>query len=522
MAKKCCSKEGQRMPESIDVDVVVVGYGPVGMASAVLLGRAGHSVIALERYPSLFNLPRAGIFDDEIMRTFAKMGIAETLLPKIRAQDRYEWRNGTGDLLIEHSFSLKGRSGWAEWYQMFQPDLEQTLDAAVQATGNVEVRFNSTVVGYSQDADGVTVELVDGSTVRARYVIAADGGNGFSRTALGSSFHDYGFSEPWMPCDFELTSDVDVPKALQICDPAQPRSVISLGPRHHRFAFLLKSEEDFKDESDPEKVWARVASYITPEQAKLVRVATYEFRSLVADKWRNGKILLAGDAAHQMPPFLGQGMCSGVRDAQNLAFRLDLILSGRAGDSLLDGYQTEREPQVTAVLLKGIELGRIQTTRDTVVAAERDQRLLADRAAHRKPEKMRFPGIGPGLVGAGAAAGSLFPQGDVFINNHQDRFDTVLGFGLTVLGGPNAPRLSTATKAHAQKLAEIVVELTPEADVQNVYSNWFQTADAGFALVRPDFYVYGTASDEAGLILLLEQFEEQLLDSRMNAPQYSA
>lgn len=507
------------MSENFDVDVVVVGYGPVGMASAALLGRAGHSVIALERYPSLFNLPRAGIFDDEIMRTFAKMGIAETLLPKIRAQDSYEWRNGDDELLIQHSFALRGRSGWAEWYQMFQPDLEQALDGAVKASRNVEVRFNSTVVGYSQDSDGVTVELADGETVRARYVIAADGGNGFSRKAVGSEFHDYGFSEPWMPCDFELTSDVDVPKALQICDPAQPRSVISLGPRHQRFAFLLKSETDFEEERDPEKIWARVADYIKPDQAKLVRVATYVFRSLVADKWRNGKILLAGDAAHQMPPFLGQGMCSGVRDAQSLAFRLDLILSGRAGDGILEGYQTEREPQVTAVLLKGVELGRIQTTRDPAVAAERDKKLLADRAAARKPEKMRFPGIGPGLLGTGSAAGSLFPQGDVFINNHQDRFDTVVGFGLTVLGGPDAPRLSSMAKARAKDLADIVVELTPEADVQNIYSDWFHANNAGFVVVRPDFYVYGTASDEADLLRLLDHFEQQLLDSRADAPQ---
>ncbi|MFE4545688.1 bifunctional 3-(3-hydroxy-phenyl)propionate/3-hydroxycinnamic acid hydroxylase, partial [Arthrobacter sp. NPDC056727] len=496
------------MSEIFDADVVVVGYGPVGMTTAALLGRAGHSVIALERYPSLFNLPRAGIFDDEIMRTLAKLDIAPALIRKIRAQEGYEWRNGDGELLIEHSFALRGRSGWAEWYQFYQPDLEQALDKAVRDSGNVEVRFNTTVTGYDQDDEGVSVSLADGTSVRARYVVAADGGNGFSRGALNAEYHDYGFSEPWMPCDFEITADVDLPHALQICDPKQPRSVISLGPKHQRFAFLLKSEEDFEQERSHEKVWARVSSYINPEQAKLVRVATYVFRSLVVDKWRHGKIMLAGDAAHQMPPFLGQGMCSGVRDAQSLAFRLDLILTGRAGDGILDGYQTEREPQVTAVLLKGIELGRIQTTRDLAVAQERDRRLLADRAAKRKPEKMRFPGIGPGLIADQEAAGSLFPQGDVFINGHKDRFDTVLGFGLTILSGPEAPRLSSEAKARARQTADIVAELTPEADAQGIYTDWFREHNAQFVIVRPDFYVYGTATDETGLLALIEQFEQ--------------
>jgi 2-polyprenyl-6-methoxyphenol hydroxylase-like FAD-dependent oxidoreductase len=498
-------------------DVAVVGYGPVGMACAALLGRAGHSVVVLERYATLYNLPRAAIFDDETMRTFAKLDVTPRLLPKIHASPSYEWRNAEGELLIEHEFSLRGRSAWAEWYEMYQPDLEEALDRSARSSGNVDVRFESTVDRYDQNADGVTLHLSDGRSVEAAYVIAADGGNGRTRDLLGVTLTDYGFSEPWMVCDFELTADVDIPRAMQVCDPAQPVSVISLGPRHHRFSFMLDAEEDFESERAPEKVWARVSRWLQPDQAELIRVATYVFRSLMADRWRHGRIVLAGDSAHQMPPFLGQGMCSGIRDAQNLAFRLDLILRRQAGDDLLDGYQSEREPQVTAVIHRGIELGRVQTMRDPVAAAERDRKLIADRKARRRPERIRFPGIGPGLVGRGSSAGELSPQGDVTADGVRGRFDEVFGYGLVVIGAPDASPLTEAALAACRGTVDAVVQFAVEADdVEGVYGRWFDETGAKFAVVRPDFYVYGTAHDEFGLVALLDEFTGQLRASASN------
>ena len=199
------------------------------------------------------------------------------------------------------------------------------------------------------------------AVVRARYAVGCDGGNSFTRQALAIGQHDYGFAEPWLVCDFRLTRPVDLPAAMQVCDPRQPQSVISLGPVITGSASCWTRPRTSQYAAPPEQIWQRVAGYLTPADAELIRVATYTFRSLVADRWRAGRVLLAGDAAHEMPPFLGQGMCSGIRDAQNLAFKLDLILAGRAGDELLDTYQAEREPHVRAVIEKGIELGRIQT-----------------------------------------------------------------------------------------------------------------------------------------------------------------
>ncbi|MFE4756785.1 bifunctional 3-(3-hydroxy-phenyl)propionate/3-hydroxycinnamic acid hydroxylase [Streptomyces mirabilis] len=481
------------------VDVAVVGFGPVGMATAALLGQAGHSVLVLERYEGLYNLPRAAIFDDETMRTLAKLGLADALLPKLRVQHSYEWRNGSGDLLIEQGYAETGRSGWAEWYSMYQPDLEEALDRFCQSSPTVQVRHSSPVTAVRQDADGVTLTVGDGEEVRARYVVACDGGNSFVRAALETGQQDFGFSEPWMVCDFRFRRPTAVPPALQLGDPAGPTSIISLGPDHHRFSFMLDSAEAFDTESAPDKVWGRVARYLTPEDADLIRVATYTFRSLVADSWRIGRVLLAGDAAHQMPPFLGQGMCSGIRDAQNIAFKLDLVLDGRAGDELLDTYQTEREPHVRAVIDKGIELGRTQTMRDPELAAARDARLIARRVANDAPEKVRFPGLGPGLLHAGGGALSI--QGVVADDRRKGRLDQVVGAGFHLL---IRPALLPAVEPYLKALREAGVAVAAPAetggtlplvhDVNGTYGAWFDELNADAVVERPDFYIYGTAS----------------------------
>lgn len=498
-------------------DVAVVGYGPVGIAMATLLGRSGHRVVVLERYAGLYNLPRAAIFDDETMRTFAKLGIAEELLPKLHVQRNYEWRNGAGELLIEHDFAAVGQSGWAEWYMMYQPDLENAINRACLATGNVDVRYNCLVTSYEQLSDGVHV-LTEGADVVADYVVATDGGNSTTRRWLGIDQDDLGFSEPWMVCDFRLTGPTNLPMARQVCDPAQPTSIISLGPDHHRFSFMLESEAAFTTESRPELVWGRVAQYLSPANAELIRVATYTFRSLVAHNWRRDRILLAGDAAHQMPPFLGQGMCSGIRDAQNLAFKLDLILTGRAAQSLLDSYQVEREPHVRAVIAKGIELGRLQTLRDPEAAAARDRTLLAAHQAKADPEKIRFPGIGPGFVARhdSAGRGQLFPQGLVESGGVRGRFDEVLGYGMfLLLSEEAAATLDPETLRRASRLLDGVYRILPESaaaadatavvDAEGVYASWLAEHRSSAVIVRPDFYVYGSAASQAELDLLLAE-----------------
>lgn len=495
------------MTTRAEYDVAVIGYGPVGMVTAALLGRSGHRVVVLERYATLYNRPRAAIFDDETMRTFDRLGIANSLEPKMHRQTSYEWRNGSGELLIEHSFAEIGRQGWAEWYMMYQPDLEDALDACVRLLPNVTVRMNTPVTGIEQASDQVALTLSNGAApVTATYVVACDGGNSFTREFLDIGQEDYGFSEPWMVCDFRLTGGAAPPKARQVCDPVQPISVIALGHEHHRFSFMLDSEESFATESDPESVWRRVAAYLTPDQAELIRAATYTFRSLVAQRWRIERVLLAGDAAHQMPPFLGQGMCSGIRDAQNIAFKLDAVLAGIDSD-ILDTYQSEREPHVRAVIEKGIELGRIQTVRDPKLAAERDARLLAQRAEMHVPEKLRFPGLGPGLRTDTPQAGHLMPQGMVAAEQRKGRFDEIVGTGFVLL--VDERHGNSAPPPHADlRVVTLGVDIDDTDD--GTYTSWFDEHSCAAVLWRPDFYIYGTASTAAEISALVNALESAL------------
>jgi 2-polyprenyl-6-methoxyphenol hydroxylase-like FAD-dependent oxidoreductase len=507
----------------LDADVAVVGYGPVGMVVAALLGRRGHRVVVLERYPRLYNLPRAGVFDDETMRTFAALGIAEQLLPNITAPQRYWFQNSAGERLMEFDLAEVGRSGWAEMNGFYQPNLDDALDRLCRNLPQVDVRLSARVTGLMQTNASVvlTVSGPEGTsdTVTAGYIVACDGGNSFVRQHLGVDQDDYGFGEAWMVCDFKLNTPVELPM-MQVCDPMQPTAVVPIGRDYQRISFMLGSEHDFDKESQRERVWHRAARFLRRDDAELIRVATYTFRSLVARSWRVGRVLLAGDAAHQMPPFLGQGMCSGIRDAQNLAFKLDLALHGRDPD-LLDTYQQERDPHVRAVIERGIELGRVQTVRDPVAAAERDQRLIAQRAQNQQPAQIRLPGLNEGFLAthSGSGRGELSVQGFVDDGARRARLDSIVGNGFQLLvTAALMPELERGGAAAALRAAGVrVVGLASQpgtdvalVDMDGTYRRWFAELGCVAIAVRPDFYVYGTAVDATSARALADELVDAL------------
>ncbi|MGV1048140.1 MAG: bifunctional 3-(3-hydroxy-phenyl)propionate/3-hydroxycinnamic acid hydroxylase [Solirubrobacterales bacterium] len=513
-------------------DVAIVGYGPTGMTLAALLGRRGHNVAVLERYPGLYNLPRAACFDDEIMRTFQKLDLVEEVLPGAVAQHDYDWVNADGETLVEISYDDPAPGGWAQLYMMYQPHVETVLDRLCRSLETVEVRQGVTVDALEADEDGVTLRgggRGGGAVeVRARFAVGADGGTGFVRPALGIGNSDYGFEENWLVCDFERRRELDwVPTFRQVCDPAQPIAIVRIGPMHQRFSFMLEPDEDPERATDPDRVWRRVAEYVTPADADLIRVANYVFRSRVADRWRAGRVLLAGDAAHEMPPFLAQGMCSGMRDAHNLAWKLDLVLAGLTGEDLLDSYQPEREPHVRFITEKAIELGRVQTLRDPEMARERDRRMLAARRQNRAPEKLRYPALAGGALTAGVGAphgGEFFVQGRVRSGWREGLFDDVVGQGPCALArgeeiealdadarerwralGGRLARLAGGGEAGVESDEVAVVE-----DLDGTYGAWFDAHDCEAAVVRPDWYLFGTAADGAGLASLLAAVEAAL------------
>lgn len=488
---------------AVDADVAVVGCGPVGLTLAALLGRAGHSVVVLERHPGLYGLPRAASLDGETMRTLQGLGLVDELAPNMRAQDAYEWRNGTGDLLIRQEFRDVGASGWADLYLFHQPSLEQALHSLCASLPNVDIRLGAEVTGLAQDRDRVTLELADGASLGARYAVGCDGGNSFVRGALGIDQDDLGFSEPWLVYDFALrrpAAELGLPSMLQIGDPEEPTTIITTAAGHQRFCYLLDEDDDFERARAADRVWSRVGRHLSRDDADIVRTATYTFQSLVARQWRVGRVLLAGDAAHQMPPFLGQGLCSGIRDVRNIAFKADLVLRGVQGPEVLDTYQSEREPHVRGVTATSMRLGRQHTLRDPVLARERDATLMARRAALQEPERIRLPDLGPGLLAFGG--GRLSVQGRVSDGRLTGLLDEVVGGGFRLLVVEQALlQLGPALLASLGELGVTVVGLGASAagavlaDLDGTHRRWLSDIGATAAAVRPDNYVYAAGPD---------------------------
>ncbi len=498
-----------------DYDIALVGYGPTGMTLAALLGQLGHSVVVLERYTGLYNLPRAACFDDQTMRLFQRLGLVDEISAGIVPQDNYRWVNAAGETLVDLRYADRAPGGWAAMYMMFQPEIETALDRHDKSLPGVDIHQGVTITEIEQDEETVTL----GGTgpggekvmVRARYAVGSDGGGSFLRRTLAPEVDDYGFQENWLVCDFHMRRTVpDLPMFQQICDPAQPISIVRIGPHHHRFSFMMNPGESAEVVTAPSTVWARVEQFLSHDDAELIRAVTYMFRSRIARTWRHGRVFLAGDAAHEMPPFLGQGMCSGMRDSHNLAWKLDLVLRGLADDALLDTYQAEREPHVRFITEKAIELGRVQTLRDPVKAAIRDERMLAQRRAQEAPAKVSLPGLTAGCIAGG---GAYFPQGRVRSHGIDGRFDDIVGSGWCIVASdPALLRNLTDDQRRAWqgiggRMAVVTSTSSDNAleDIDGVYAAWFATHLCSATVVRPDWYSYGTARDQDELTRLLDQ-----------------
>jgi 2-polyprenyl-6-methoxyphenol hydroxylase-like FAD-dependent oxidoreductase len=519
----------------LDADVAIVGYGPVGQALAALLGRTGHRVLVLERFNEIYRLPRAVHIDHEIMRLLQSLGLAEALAEEMVPVRDYHWFGADGELLLRFDVHGPAVSGWESDYMFFQPELEAALDRLGCAQPGVTVERGWVAEALTdRDADvGLSVRRVreedagrlartgDVRTVCARWVVGADGANSLVREASGISRRDLGFQERWLVVDAE-PHDMDLlahlPIASQRCDPARPTTVVQSGPRHRRWEFMLLPGEQPSDFEDPDRVWSLLEPWYRAQDGPLTRSTVYEFRSMLANQMRKGRVLLIGDAAHLTPPFLGQGLCSGLRDAANLAWKLDLVLRGIASEELLDTVDAERQPQNEAVIRLAIELGRVLCQLDSQAAAERDATL---RQAGPPPPLELAP-LTDGVLhrpasGSDPLAGRLGVQGTVARAGREGRFDDVVGrgFQLIVADGDPLEELSSEHRVLMNMLDMTVASLdvrAPQAlrDADGRLTAWLSQHATHAVLVRPDFYVFGSASSPEQLPALLDDLRSQL------------
>lgn len=490
----------------LDADVAIVGYGPVGATLAILLAQTGRRVVVVERRPGPYALPRAVHVDHEAARIIQSCGVGDDFRAVSEPAPVYEWRNGAGQTLLRIGRVGDGGSGWPESSMFHQPHLEALLDRRAASLPGIEVRRGAEVVGLHPDAGSVAVELADGSEVGARYVVGCDGANSTVRTLAGLPVEDLGFVFDWLIVDVILdTPRVFDPVNLQVCDPSRPTTAVSGGPGRRRWEWMRLPDETVEELDTEQRAWQLLAPWdVHPGNARIERHALYTFGAQYVSKWRDGSVFVAGDAAHLMPPFAGQGLCSGLRDAANLAWKLELVLSGAADASVLDTYGQERLPSTQQAIDFSVDLGGIICVADPAEAEARDAAMVGS-VGDEPVEAPPPPGIDAGVVRPGSPhAGTLFIQG----SDRGRQFDDVHGPGWRLfVAGSGAALVDPAVRSWFESIGGLVVAVRSE---DPAYGRWLADHGLAAALERPDFRLFGTASGAGEVTSLVADLRSSL------------
>jgi 3-(3-hydroxy-phenyl)propionate hydroxylase len=470
------------------VDVLVAGGGPVGVTTALLLAERGFTVRVLERATEIYDLPRAIVMDDEIQRVFQDVGLSEELSAITTPLAGAEFVDTAGKRIVGLDLPLDGDwpLGHHPTVTYYQHELETFLRASAKRAG-AELRLGVEVGTVTTTDDGVAAECrgPDGTVTveTASRLVAADGASSRIRKQLGIAFVDQGFDQDWLVLDVRLTRpDVELPPLVQqICDPERPTTFVVGHGDYRRWEFQLQPGETREEMVEPERVWELLRPWLTPADAELVRAVVYRFHATVAERMSEGRVLLAGDAAHQMPPFLGQGLCSGIRDAANLAWKLDLVRSGLAGAGLLDTYGAERLPHAAGVVAHAVDTGRLI---DQLAGRAAPEAGIESGYGGGRP----FPRLEHGVVhGDHPAVGRQVPQPVV----DGVRLDDLLGPLFAIVVDDEETVAGAAVRW--EHLARTVV--VPAGTMPLVLP------PGGAVVVRPDRYVAAVAHDADELVV---------------------
>ena len=490
------------------VDVVVVGAGPVGCALSLLLGARSRSVLLVERHSGPYPLPRAVHFDDETARILQACGLGEDLPALSEPATTYEWSNGEGVPLLRFETPAQGRQGWPSANMFNQPDLEARLFDRIAATEGLSLLWGHAAVDAGQygEEDGAWVEIepTDGGTrqrVEASYVVGCDGANSTVRDLLGVTFDDRGFFYDWLVVDVALHEPrVFDPPNLQVCDPRRPTTVVSGGPGRRRWEFMCLPGESLETLDEEAAAWRFLEPWdVRPDNATMVRHAGYRFRARWATRWHEGRIFVAGDAVHQTPPFAGQGMCAGMRDAANLAWKLDYALGHPGAAAILETYDTERIPQAAAVIEVATDLGRIICIPDEEEARSRDEQMAPLVPPGGSTAAPPMPSISGGFLTDSLLAGELFIQATVRAGGVEGLLDDVIGAGWHLVTRSHRTQLDGELATWFDSVGGRSVAIgTAVEDIEGRYRQWFAEHAVAAVLERPDFVIYGTAANRPG------------------------
>ena len=504
------------------VPVVIVGAGPVGVIAATFLAQFGVECLVLDRWANVYPQPRAVHLDDEIFRIVARLGIAEQFAAISRPARGLQLRDPNLRVLAEFRRERPQTSNGYPQANMFdQPELESLLRSNLQHYPHAVLRGDSEVTDVVQLGAGrVQVTFVDRASgqehrVEASYLLGCDGANSAVRAAIGASMRDLKFDQRWLVVDVATDADLGQWDGVhQVCDPRRAGTYMRIGPRRYRWEFRLLPDETVDDFGSVADLYPLIQPWvegIAPAHLRLVRVTEYTFRAAIADRWRRDNIFLLGDAAHLTPPFIGQGLCAGIRDAMNLSWKLAGVVNGWLPESVLDSYEQERKPHARYMIRFALAVGRVMTAGGE--AGNVLRRVVA-------PRLHLIPGVRDKVVDSTTPAltdsalvvrngrrrglaGRLCPN--PFLENGK-RLDDLVGPRFAVI--TPAPLSREQRDALAIRGA-VAVAVEPGSEL----AHWLERGHASAAVIRPDGAVMYAGRDVPDVCCHVPGFASRLADA---------
>jgi 2-polyprenyl-6-methoxyphenol hydroxylase-like FAD-dependent oxidoreductase len=489
------------------VPVVIVGAGPTGMTAATLLAQYGLDCLVLDRWPGVYPQPRAVHLDDEIYRVIARLGIADEFAAISRPTLGLRLLDNRFQVLTEFNRDAsRSLNGFPQANMFDQPELEALLRANLKRYPNAQLRGDAEVTGLADSGKCVRVTFTDRSDGRvhqvdADYLLGCDGANSMVRAKIGSAMRDLNFEQRWLVVDVAGTADLHQWEGVhQVCDPVRAGTYMRIGPARYRWEFQLLTGESADDLGTLDALRPLIAPWIADianSELTLLRVTEYTFRAQIADRWRRGNIFILGDAAHLTPPFIGQGMGAGVRDAANLAWKIAGVHDGTLAAHVLDSYQQERKPHTRHMIRLALGVGQAMTGGGRVGNVARRVVLPRLRLIPGLRDKV-VDSTTPALHGSALVCKSRRPRqlaGTLCPNpllSDGQRLDDVLGTGFALIG---TRRLGAADEASLRRRGVVVLVAQPGGALET----WLRRGRATAALVRPDRTVMRAGRDAAAL-----------------------
>ena len=476
-------------------DICIIGYGPVGATLSGLLSSLGLSVLVIEKNNGVSPTARAINTDSEQLRTFNFLNIAPKIIANSRKIKKVHFTDSEFNPYSTIDIPKEDNLGWPPALLFYQPELETIIRDSNLKYKNLKILENTKAVNI-EDTNPIRVDIRNDrkdSRIYCKYLIGCDGANSFVRKYIDSKLIDFGFDQDWIVIDAHTTKQIDISKdeAKQICDPNRLQTYVPGRRNHKRFEFKLLKGETKKDFTK-KKVWELLSPWINRNNSKIERAVVYKFHACIAEKWRDKNIFIAGDAAHQMPPFLGAGMGTGIRDVFNLAWKVYLVIKGKAGENLLETYQLEREPHANWTVQQAKLIGEMM---EQFSYREKGEKYVPSNTGYGEV----FPHLANGYYGDPTDGLIATPFCRFNLDSSEKDSDEYFGWNFGLISKKKLPKEINLI------LKKMNIKFLSVND--NKLKNYFK--DANYLLIRPDKYLFSRSRTNSELKEALSELEKQ-------------